>query len=362
VEPLKNVFDPSFVTRLADAVAERDAGFKRKVFLVNVLDRAWSGRELKDRMHHLAFCLNESMSGSYPDKINLLIEISPDFKGLAALVFPDFVEMFGLDDWDISIHALEMFTPLSSSEFAVRPFIIRDPVRMMATMNAWAGHENEHVRRLASEGCRPRLPWAMALPGFKRDPKPVIPVLERLRDDPSEYVRRSVANNLNDIAKDHPDLVLKIAKAWLKNAPESRRRLVKHACRTLLKRGDPRAMKLFGYDHQVNAKVADLRVKKSKVSIGQSIEFSFRVGVPEGRPASLRIEYAIDYVKARGGHGRKVFKITERMFSGEERISRKHKVQDLTTRIHYPGRHHLHIIVNGRKINTATFYLVRRTD
>jgi 3-methyladenine DNA glycosylase AlkC len=129
------------------------------------------------------------------------------------LFFPDFVETYGLEHWDRSVAALEKFTRMSTSEFAVRPFLKRNQPRMMAQMAAWSKHESEHVRRLASEGCRPRLPWADALPALKRDPAPIWPILEQLKADPSEYVRRSVANNLNDISKDHPEQVLAIAQA-----------------------------------------------------------------------------------------------------------------------------------------------------
>ena len=358
MEPFKNVFSAEFVNRLAAAIAARDRAFKQKVFLNVVLDRQWNDRELKDRMHHIAAQLHATMGGRYPRQLRVLMKIAPSFNGLPALVFPDYVEMHGLDHWELSIAALEAFTPLSSSEFAVRPFIMRDATRMMAQMSRWAEHENEHVRRLASEGCRPRLPWGMALPQFKRDPSPVLPILEKLRDDPSEYVRRSVANNLNDIAKDHPDMVLDIARRWMNENP-ARRRLVKHACRTLLKRGDATVMKLFGFHQAVDAAVTDLTMVKKRIPIGGAIEFSFQVKVPDGSAPILRIEYAIDYLKARGSYGRKVFKITERSFSGTQKVTRRHNVQDLTTRVHQPGCHHLHIIVNGRKTNTTTFHLMK---
>jgi len=356
-EPLKNIYSRAVVSGYVKAVAACDRSFNADTCLRRIFDREWEARELKDRMHHIAHCLYEGMSGEYPEKIRILIKISPQFNGLASLVFPDIVEMFGIDHLALSIEALECFTPLGSSEFAVRPFIIKYPVKMMKQMQKWSRSENEHVRRLSSEGCRPRLPWAMALPDFKRDPSPVLPILERLRTDPSEYVRRSVANNLNDISKDHPELVLEIATRWLREKPETLK-LVKHACRTQLKKGNKKAMALFGYHDKVAVKVSDLIMENERVKIGGVVAFTFSLAVPNNASALLRIEYAIDYLKARGQHGRKVFKITERTFTGKQPITRKHRVHDLTTRIHYPGRHHLHIIVNGQPVATATFELI----
>lgn len=361
MEPFKNIFSAGFVNRLADAISAKDAKFKRGEFLESVLDEQWEARELKDRMHHIARQLHVNMSGDYPRQIDVLMKVAPGFKGLPALVFPDFVEMYGLDYWKLSIPALEKYTVLCSSEFAVRPFIIKYPDRMMRQMRAWAKHANEHVRRLASEGCRPRLPWAMALPDFKRDPAPVLPILEMLRTDPSEYVRRSVANNLNDISKDHPNLVLDIAREWVSETPETKR-LVKHACRTLLKKGDARAMKLFGFHQVEHAKVIALKLKKTSIPIGGTLEFSFIVEIPGSVKTSLRIEYAVDYLKSRGGYGKKVFKITEREFKGREQIIRKHHVKDLTTRIHYPGLHHVTIVINGKNAASASFELVRASS
>ena len=122
------------------------------------------------------------------------------------------IEVYGLGYPEESLHALEQITRLVSAEFAVRPFILRDPDRTMEYFRRWSLDENATVRRLASEGCRPRLPWAVALPMFKKDPSPLLPILENLKDDASLYVRKSVANNLNDISKDHPDLVLELAR------------------------------------------------------------------------------------------------------------------------------------------------------
>ena len=167
--------------------------------------------------------------------------------GFVKMIFPDFVEVYGLDDWEASIPALEEFTQQTSAEFAIRPFIVRYPERTMAQMLEWAGHAHEGVRRLSSEGCRPRLPWAIALSALKADPSPILPILDRLKGDPSESVRRSVANNLNDISKDNPDVVIGVLRRWQADDTDEMHRLTSHALRTLLKAGNLDALALLGY-------------------------------------------------------------------------------------------------------------------
>ena len=184
--------------------------------------------------------------------------------------------MYGLEDWDVSLPALEWFTQYSTSEYAVRPFIQQAPDIMIEQMMKWSFHHNHHVRRLASEGIRPRLPWGIALQQFKVDPAPIIPILTNLKEDESLYVRKSVANNLNDISKDHPDIVLDLAKEWLGKHSYTDW-IIKHACRGLLKKGNKQALSLFGF-HDTNAvQVIDFVVDRTELCIGEEFTFSFQI-------------------------------------------------------------------------------------
>jgi 3-methyladenine DNA glycosylase AlkC len=357
---LKDRYSPACVNRLAEGVRAVWPQFDQAGYVRAVLGDGWGGLELKQRMRRLSSMLHRFLPMPYARQIAVLKKFAPAFGGLEGMLFPDFVEQFGLDDFETSVRALEWFTPFSSSEFAVRPFIVRHGPKMMTVMRRWALHENEHVRRLASEGCRPRLPWAMALPEFKRDPSPVLPILEALKGDPSDYVRRSVANNLNDIAKDHPEVVLEVARRWLRKSKVTDA-LVKHACRTLLRRGDRRALELFGYRRTVAAKVTGLRFSTAKLCIGEDLRFQFAVSHAASRPVALRLEYAVDFVKASGRTTRKIFKIAEGSFApGELReFDRKHPFRDFTTRKHYPGEHCLSILVNGEVSAEASLMLAR---
>ena len=214
-EKLKNIFfTKSFIEKLSKAIKVKFADFDGDKFFSYIFDDDWEKRELKDRMRHISRSLHKTLPAQYPKALDILLCIAPDFKGFDAMIFPDFVECYGMDHWDLSLPALGEFTKCCSSEFAIRPFLHQDPDTTMEQVHHWAEDEDYRVRRLASEGCRPRLPWAMALPKFKKDPGPIIPVLEKLKNDESESVRRSVANNLNDISKDNPDLALDLCASW----------------------------------------------------------------------------------------------------------------------------------------------------
>ena len=358
-ELLKHRYSPSYIADVARAVQALEPGFDATAFTRTVLGGGWRDLELKARMHRIAAALQAHLPGSYRQQLAVLMRAAPAFGGFEAMFFPDFVEQFGRQDFDVSLDALEHFTRYSSSEFAVRPFLAAEPERMLARMLQWAGHENEHVRRLASEGSRPRLPWGMRLPALIADPAPLLPILEALRADASEMVRRSVANNLNDIAKDHPAFVLALARRWHGESAATDA-LLKHACRTLLKRGDAGALRLFGHDHEVNARVGDLRFSAARLPIGDTLGFSFAVALTQKEAAKLRIEYAVDFVKANGSASRKVFKVGERRFEPNERtrIERRHRFTDFSTRRHYPGPHRITILVNGIERAARTVRLV----
>ncbi|MBW7886393.1 MAG: DNA alkylation repair protein [Caldilineaceae bacterium] len=357
-EPLKNLFfTPESLNKLANAIKDVYRAFDAGKFLELIYASGWEARELKDRMHHTAACLAATLPAEYDAALAILERVVPHIQGFDAMVFPDFVETYGRDDWERSMPALAFFTQFASSEFAVRPFLDEDSSRAMAYLYQWAEDPNPHVRRLASEGCRPRLPWAMALSQFKADPSPILPVLERLKDDESDFVRRSVANNLNDISKDHPDLMLDICERWYGQS-ERTDWIVKHACRSLLKAGNRRAMALFGFDVPENIAVKRLRLEPPALQIGQTLIFSFDLHVIGEGEQRVRVEYAIDYVRASGDRNRKVFHFSERIYiPGIYFLRKQQPMADLTTRRHYPGEHCLAIIVNGRELASTKFEL-----
>ena len=307
--------------------------------------------------------LGKYLPPDYHEALAILEKVAVSYtSGLFVLgfSFPDFVEVYGQDENDvnISINALEAFTSLWSSEMAVRPFILKYEKPMMAQMLKWSKHENEHIRRLASEGCRPALPWAISLPKFKKDPAPVLPILTQLKSDPSMYVRKSVANNLNDISKTRPDVVIKIASDWYGENNHTNW-ILKHGCRTLLKKGNSDILALFGLNDNKNVVVEGFSLDSSSVSIGDDLTFSFTVNTKDSTKA--RLEFAIDYVKSSGKKNRKIFKISEVSLKTNEKkhYTKSHSFADLSTRKHFPGIHSIVLIINGAEHGRIDFEVIK---
>lgn len=360
-ELLKNrYYHADTIRQLALRLKAVYPSFQADDFVGDILDENWDGLALKVRMRKITVHLGKYLPTDYAQALAVLDQVAagypPGFYDFALMCFPDFVEVYGQDvcHWDLSIAALERYTPFSTSEFAVRPFIINDEERMMRQMAVWARHDNAHVRRLASEGCRPQLPWGQALNCFKKDPLPVLAVLELLKADPSLYVRKSVANNLNDISKTHPALVVKTARDWYgKN--EYTDWIVKHGCRTLLKRGNREVLSLFGFADDGCVNIDNFALEAASVHIGEKLVFSFTVSAKDTTRA--RLEYGIDYVKANGRHSRKIFQISEILLKAaqDKTYMKTHTFSDLSTRKHYPGTHSITLIVNGAERGTLDF-------
>lgn len=356
-EALKNIYNAEFYQALADRMLKHYPAFDSKAFLKAIFSPAFHSMELKARMRHTTYCLHKFLPNDYKKAINILKPVAElPSNSFANMFFPDFVECYGMHDVETSMNALEHFTKFSSSEFAIRPFIIHDMKASMRKMLTWSLDKNHHVRRLASEGCRPKLPWAMALPELKKDPTPILPILENLKNDSSEYVRRSVANNLNDISKDHPDLVLSITKKWIGKSKDTDR-LLKHACRTLLKQGNTTALALFGFNESKGVSISNLVWASEKIQIGNSSTFSFDMHVENEQ--NLRLEYAIDFLKSNGSHNKKVFRISEKTYNSAQQVSiiKKHSFKQMSTRKHYSGKHYLSIICNGKVFKQIAFEL-----
>ncbi|TMV49461.1 DNA alkylation repair protein [Paenibacillus mesophilus] len=356
-EPLKDIYNDSFMDKLAGKIKAEQPNFPSEAFKKLVFADGWESLALKQRMRRISESLSATLPPDYREALDILMRASVDCRGFEHMFFPDFVELRGLDDPEASVPALAVFTKYSSSEFAVRPFIRKYPDLLRKQLTTWAADPNEHVRRLASEGCRPRLPWAMALNEFKDDPSPVLELLELLKEDSSEYVRRSVANNLNDISKDHPGLVMKTARRWYGRHPHTDW-IVRHACRSLLKRCDPETLRFFGFVPAERISVVGLTLSAEEVSIGGAFTAAFRIVNSGDSSSLLRIEYAIDFVKANGSRSRKLFKLSEKEYDpGETPVRFNHRFEQLTTRKHYPGEHALAIIVNGEQLSGISFTL-----
>ncbi|MDN7464391.1 DNA alkylation repair protein [Burkholderia gladioli] len=301
----------------------------------------------------------QALPGGYDTVLTLLAEAAPHLGGgFLSLVAPDYVGQFGRHDFDRSMAALAFFTRFGSSEFGVREFLRDDPRRALATLRDWSRHEDQAVRRLASEGSRPRLPWSFRLREIEADPALAAPILDNLRADPSDYVRRSVANHLNDVTKLHPDWVLERAAAW-GGADAGTRWIVRHALRTLVKRGDARALALLGASGAARIEAVPFAVTPARIELGETVTLAAELVSTAQDVQRLVVDYRIGYVKKNGSTAHKVFKLRELTLAPGQRIDivRSQRIRDFTTRTHYAGRHGVELIVNGAVVAQAHFDL-----
>lgn len=358
---LKDMFSRESVGVLASAIADIHPDFPTDKFINGIFDDSWEELALKQRIRQIALNLGKTLPGDYLAALKILKNTLPHLKeqGFEKMVFPDFVEVYGMDDWDTSIHALEYFTQHMSAEFAIRPFIARYPEKTLRQMLAWTDHPHHGVRRLASEGCRPRLPWGMRLQDLVVEPSPIFPILEKLKDDPREEIRRSVANNLNDVSKDHPDLIVEILGKWQDPDDPDRSRLIKHALRTLLKTGHPGALNLLGFSSTPEIIVDNISLEPQEITLGENVIFSFEVQSTGKNEQVLMVDYLVHFMKANGTQSPKVFKLSQKTIQPGERIkiTRKHGIKPITTRKYYPGVQTFQPQVNGKQFGKADVLL-----
>ena len=370
MEPFKEFLNESVVRQLGQIFTRVYADFEEEKFCVDAL-AGLKDLELKERAYHIMKALDARLPKDFGDFSNIILaslhpsessseegaEFGPEgVMGFAAWPVTDLVTERGIGVPDEALPLLKEVTKRFSAEFAVRPFLDQHTEKTLAVFTGWTADRNHHVRRLASEGSRPRLPWGMQLKKFVKEPGKIIPLLEILKDDSEEYVRRSVANSLNDIAKDHPDMVAEIATSWLKNADKNRKRLVKHACRTLIKQGHKGALAAFGYGPVAGLR-CDLKINTPYVEYGDGLGFEavFQGGDDVQK---VMVDYAIHFVKANGKTAPKVFKWKDTTLAGG-RLSaiRNHGIKPITTRKYYSGDHMLEIFVNGISVATGAFEL-----
>jgi 3-methyladenine DNA glycosylase AlkC len=368
-ESLKNHFGaivPHTIARQIEAVWP---GFRPEPFMTDVL-QGYEPLGLMDRGRHVGRMLRRYLPDDYPAALDILLRSVDDRPertegdgGMASFLYlphVSFVAEFGLDYFDESMEALYVLTQRFTSEFSIRPFIERYEDETLQVLERWAVDPNVHVRRLVSEGTRPRLPWASRLRRFQEDPSPVAALLELLKDDPSPYVRRSVANNLNDIGKDHPDILLDVAGRWLQDANNERTGLVRHALRSLVKQGNPEALTLLGYGEPASVSIENIEILPDRVKKGGRVQVRFDVRSVGRRPQNVLLDLRVHFVKATGTASPKVFKLKRVELAPAEVTSCRKtiSVEDLTTRRHYAGKHYMDVLLNGRAREIGAFELL----
>lgn len=379
-EPFKNLLGPQVVASMAShlqrAGAETGVAFNAKRFRSLGLS-GLEALEMKARAQHLCTALEKTLPSDFDsaatvmesalasmDEIDDATLDSPTgargdgLAGWAVWPLTEYVARHGRDHAPRALQALHAMTQRFTAEWAIRPFILAEPALSFDTLQRWSTDTSPHVRRLVSEGSRPRLPWGMVLKPLVEDPSPTLPLLRTLMDDASPYVRRSVANHLNDIAKDHPYLVEAWLQEHLPGATPQRLALLKHASRTLVKKGHAGVLKAFGVGDKFKGE-AGLALSSRRAKLGESLTLVLTLQSTAKRAQRLAIDYAVHHVKANGDTSPKVFKgWTVELAAGEAREFRKqHSLKPITTRVYYPGTHRIEVLVNGAVVAEAGFEL-----
>ena len=372
-EPFKNMLNAGVVQAIGHHLQRVDAGIDRRGFEARAL-AGLDALELKARVLHVADALVAALPVDVDRAAGLLeATLGPPGAGddLGALrtseqglggwaVWPltEAIARLAIDAPERGLAALHAMTQRMTAEFAIRPFIVRHPALCFATLGRWVADPSAHVRRLVSEGSRPRLPWGLRLQALVVDPSPTLPLLAALQDDPSAYVRRSVANHLNDIARDHPTRIAEWLTRHLPGASAERRALLRHACRTLVKQGDAAVLAAWGLGQAFRGE-ASFTVAPARVAVGGELTLNLLLRSSSPKPQRLVIDYAVHHMKADGSTTPKVFKgWTLELGPREERaLARRHSFKPVTTRRYYPGAHAVDLRINGKVLGEAAFTL-----
>ncbi|PDV98859.1 DNA alkylation repair protein [Candidatus Chloroploca asiatica] len=362
----KDSFDEQLAHDLATRLSVVAPTFPAEAFVAQIVPQL-APLELKARVTIFAQALRDHLPRDYPTALSLLLAtLGPPHRedqgmfndGWYLMPVAAFIELYGLDHLEASLAAMHALTQRHTAEFAIRPFLVRYPDAVLAKLHQWATDESFHVRRLVSEGTRPRLPWATRLDQFIVDPTPVLDLLEHLKDDPSAYVRRSVANHLNDLAKDHPERVVATLSRWREGADTQRLALIRHALRTLVKQGHPEALQILGAASP-EVKFIAFTVTPTTVPLGGILHLAVQIESTSIRPQQLVIDYILHLVGARGERRRKVFKWATRILEpgATLTLTRRHSFAPVSVRRYYPGAHQIELQVNGAIIGDVTFML-----
>jgi 3-methyladenine DNA glycosylase AlkC len=354
---LKDIFDRARFAQVAAEMTAIHPGFDADTFL-QLGTAGLDELGIMQRLRRMAESLHAAMGLDFSDAVAVLRRLAPRLgHNFVGIVPSEYVALYGRGQRHAALAALEHFTGFGTAEFAIRPFLADDLAETLAVMAGWADHADEHVRRLASEGSRPRLPWAARLDAVIADPSLTWPILDRLKTDPSPYVRRSVANHLNDLTKDHPDWVLARLAGWPLDEPDTAW-IVRHALRSLIKRGDATALGLVGATGRPLVE-ATFSAMPSRLRLGDTLTLSAQLNSTADTAQNLVIDYAVLYVKKNGSPSRKVFKLKGCALGPGETIevSRRQTVRDFSTRRHYPGRHAVELTVNGETVARTFFDL-----
>ncbi|MHB9781710.1 hypothetical protein ACXM1Q_003030 [Streptococcus sp. 10F2] len=343
---LRDMYTEEKLKEIAAVFEAVESTFPTATFLTDVQKNGWEELTLRERHERLARVLMVCLARPFHQVAPFLQEVGSKVQGFTWLFLPDLVALFGLEDFQASMQTLEVLTESSSAEFAIRPFLMLDFLNTFEQMKSWAVSPNEHHRRLASEGLRPNLPWGKKIPGLDQYRLQIWSLLETLKGDSSLYVRKSVANHLNDWTRIHPDQVLDLLESWQGSSKEADW-IIKRAARNLLKAGHPRALALFGYESRQDVERVFWSFS-NQIESGEHMVLDYEVQLTQKGP--LRLELQVDFMKSNGKQSSKTFMLRDReatILQGQW----TYDWVDKTTRKHWNGQHSLRLLLNGQVLD-----------
>jgi len=373
MEPFKNLLNATLVQQAGAHLQRVHPPFDATAF-THQAQQGLEALEMKGRALHICSALQATLPARFDDAAAVIeaalapADTGEDVGNLQGLrnglrgwiLWPvgEYVARQGLHQPERALQVLHAITQRFTAEFAIRPFIVQHPALVFDTLARWCQDPSAHVRRLVSEGSRPRLPWGLRLQSLVQDPRPTLPLLLALQDDPSDCVRRSVANHLNDIAKDHPDVLVQWLQDHLPEAPSPRVQMLRHACRTLVKAGNPQVLQAWGLGAPFKGQAA-LQLSPAQVQMGGAVALQLALQSTSRQAQDLVVDYAVHHVKANGSTSAKVFKGWKLQLpaGGAVQLAKQHAIKPITTRTYRAGWHAVQVQVNGRVVAESGFDL-----
>jgi len=357
----KNLVNEKVVRSFARLIQKVEPSFKSSSFLKLIPNL--SELELKARVSLIAEYLNKNLVSSYPENLTVLRKVIAfrELKGFELWPISEYISQFGLNHYEESLEAMYELTQQFTAEFAVRPFLIKDYKKVFKYLSRHVKDENVHIRRWISEGTRPLLPWGQKIHLFEKDPSLTTKFLEALKYDDELYVRKSIANHLNDLSKNNPNYVISTLENWLKEAPEIHQDkikwITKHALRTLIKKGDLSALKLIGIKGSAQVEIESLKLSKKKYILNDTLNLSFTLHSTAKTKQLIVVDYIISFLKKDGKYGKKVFKLKTFEILPRQSIlmTKNHSLRLITTMKYYSGLHTIGIQINGKNLSQVSF-------
>jgi len=364
---MRDGINQNAIMRISTAISACHSAFDAAAFNKACL-HTLSSLTMKQRVQHIILCLYQFLPKDFANSAAIINQCKQHWnygdandplKGFAAWPLIDFIAAYGIDHPHIALPILKNLTSLFSAEFAIRPFLVHHQAITFDYLHTWSLDSDEHVRRLVSEGSRPRLPWGIRLHAFCQDPSAILPLLTQLNNDPSLYVRKSVANSINDIGKDNPAIALTLCQQWKIQDQAHTHWIIRHGLRSLIKSGNADALSILGYDNNIKVALSQFTLSQASITLGDTLEFSFYIRSQHSEAQELIIDYAVYHCRANNKISSKVFKLKTLHLpkKGELQIEKSHSFKAITTRRYYSGMHKIEILINGNVMDSRDFYL-----